>query len=164
MKRRVFIFGLAMFSVVLFNSCIGMIAQVAQATSQSGINPSQLTSSLGDFKQKIEGVSKVLTGELFSKINKYKCIRATADIGIPLANSQATNLLNKVLVSAIDKYKQTEKGKDFDTKVCVDEKNCDCKVNETVLFKLSKNILKGEEGITLKVEDSMGNEYLNTKL
>ncbi|RUM58092.1 MAG: hypothetical protein DSY60_02910 [Persephonella sp.] len=164
MKKKIAIFGVAVVSVVLFNSCIGAVAQIAQATSQSGINPSSLTSSLGDFKQKIEGVGKILSGELFAKINKYKCIRATADIGIPLVNSQATNLLNKVIVASIDKYKKTENGKDFNMKVCVDDKNCDCKVNETVLFKLSKNILKGEQGIHLKVEDTMGNEYLNTTL
>ena len=81
-----------------------------------------------------------------------------------MVNSQATNLLNKVIVASIDKYKKTENGKDFNMKVCVDDKNCDCKVNETVLFKLSKNILKGEQGIHLKVEDTMGNEYLNTTL
>ena len=169
MKKKVFIAGLSLAAAIYLNSCIGVLSSASNLMnqSQSLTGDSNPLGAVSSFKQKMDAVSGLLTGELWEKVKSYQCLRGSVETGmnIPALDSQISKMFNSAIEKGLSAYKQTEKGKDFDIKICVDEKECPCKVTETVIFKYKRaNLGSKSEDFLEIINPADGSEILKIKL
>jgi hypothetical protein len=135
--------GLILGSSLIFSSCLSNVASIAQnmqglSGGNTGTsNPLQTALSA---QQKLQKLQEVFSEATMEKLKNYKCMSVHVNLGSDLLNGPATSMLTKVIEGAISKYKETEKGKDMDLKVCTEDK-CECSPEELVVVEYQKAIL-----------------------